>query len=103
MEPESMLTLYAFLAAIADPVRKLSSVFTRLQSGAAAADRIFDFVDRRPTVSPNTDGPRLQRRLPAEARGEDSDLQNEKAVVQPPEPFVEFRDVCFSYSPGSPV
>src|SRR5262249_45176860 len=38
LEAESLLTLYAFLAAIADPVRKLSSVYTRIQSGAAAAD-----------------------------------------------------------------
>jgi ATP-binding cassette subfamily B protein/subfamily B ATP-binding cassette protein MsbA len=96
MEPESMLTLYAFLAAIADPVRKLSSVFTRLQSGAAAADRIFDFVDRRPTVCPNTDGPRLERRGPSEARGE-------LAAAQPDEAYVEFRDICFSYVPGNPV
>jgi ATP-binding cassette subfamily B protein/subfamily B ATP-binding cassette protein MsbA len=89
MEPEAMLTLYAFLAAIADPVRKLSSVFTRLQSGAAAADRIFDFVDRRPTVTANSDGPRLAKRT--------------TDVVPTETPFVEFRDVCFSYLPGTPV
>jgi ATP-binding cassette, subfamily B, bacterial MsbA len=93
MEPESMLTLYIFLAAIADPVRKLSSVFTRLQSGAAAADRIFDFVDRRPAVTANSDGPRLPRRSPA----------SEVADEEPAEDFVEFRDVCFSYVPGHPV
>jgi ATP-binding cassette subfamily B protein/subfamily B ATP-binding cassette protein MsbA len=104
MEPESMLTLYAFLAAIADPVRKLSSVFTRLQSGAAAADRIFDFVDRRPTVSHNSDGPRLLRRNPAEAKAEEAELRDEEAAKEEvPEPFVEFRDVCFSYVPGNPV
>ncbi len=89
MEPESMLTLYLLLAAIADPVRKLSSVFTRLQSGTAAADRIFEFLDRRPAVTANTDGPRLARRPPAEP------------VTA--EPFVEFRDVCFSYVKGVPV
>ena len=32
----ALLQLYALLAAIADPVRKLSSVYTRIQSGAAA-------------------------------------------------------------------
>src|SRR3954452_17559155 len=36
---EALLSLYTFLVAVADPVRKLSSVFTRLQSGCAAADR----------------------------------------------------------------
>src|SRR5262249_11889001 len=38
LEWETLMQLYVLLAAIADPVRKLSSVFTRLQSGAAAAD-----------------------------------------------------------------
>jgi ATP-binding cassette, subfamily B, bacterial MsbA len=97
MEPESMLTLYIFLAAIADPVRKLSSVFTRLQSGAAAADRIFDFVDRRPAVSANSDGPRLPRRTPAAVK------ESDPAAVNESETFVEFRDICFSYIPGHPV
>jgi ATP-binding cassette, subfamily B, bacterial MsbA len=97
MEPESMLTLYIFLAAIADPVRKLSSVFTRLQSGAAAADRIFDFVDRRPSVSANSDGPRLTRRsLVTVKRDEVSEDEQARS-------FIEFHDVCFSYVPGNPV
>ncbi len=64
---ESLLTLYVFLAAIADPVRKLSSVFARIQSGCAAADRIFDFVDRRPRIKGNTDGPRVKRPAPPRA------------------------------------
>jgi ATP-binding cassette subfamily B protein/subfamily B ATP-binding cassette protein MsbA len=89
LEAESMLTLYIFLAAIADPVRKLSSVFTRLQSGAAAADRVFDFVDRRPSVTANSDGPRLPRRSTSDPEQQ--------------EHFVEFRDVCFSYVPGHAV
>src|SRR5262249_16433567 len=50
MEAAELLQLYIYLAAIADPVRKLSSVFTRIQSACAASDRIFDFVDRRPRV-----------------------------------------------------
>jgi ATP-binding cassette subfamily B protein/subfamily B ATP-binding cassette protein MsbA len=76
-----LLQLYVFLAAIADPVRKLSSVYTRIQSGAAAADRIFTFLDRRPRVTPNTNGYRLPRH----------------------EAHVEFRDICFSYEPGRPI
>src|SRR5205807_9208665 len=46
LDAETLLQLYALLAAIADPVRKLSSVYTRIQSGAAASDRIFAFMDR---------------------------------------------------------
>jgi ATP-binding cassette subfamily B protein/subfamily B ATP-binding cassette protein MsbA len=81
LEPEELLQLYAYLAAIADPVRKLSSVYTRMQSGFAASDRIYDFMDRKPTVRPNSEG----RRLEAIGQG------------------IEFRDICFSYDPDNPI
>jgi ATP-binding cassette subfamily B protein/subfamily B ATP-binding cassette protein MsbA len=81
MDAEELLQLYAFLAAIADPVRKLSSVYTRIQSGAAASDRIFNYLDRQPRVLPNSTGRRLARH----------------------QSTIEFRDVCFSYEPGIPI
>ncbi len=92
-DPETLLTLYAFLAAVADPVRKLSSVFTRIQSGAAAADRIFAFLDRQPRVTRNADGPRLRK----------SELRPEPGSKKGKPNFIEFRDVCFSYEPNSPI
>ena len=92
LETETALSLYLTLAAIADPVRKMSSVFTRLQSGAAAADRIFAFLDRQPRVTRNADGPRLQK---AELRSE----AGKKGKTN----FIEFRDVCFSYEPNCPI
>lgn len=94
LEAAELLQLYVWLAAIADPVRKLSSVFTRIQSACAAADRIFDFVDRRPRVKANSDGPRLIR-LSATQRVAD-------AQSLFPD-YIEFRDVCFSYQPGHPI
>jgi ATP-binding cassette, subfamily B, bacterial MsbA len=81
MDIATLLQHYAFLVAIADPVRKLSSVYTKLQSGAAAADRIFGALDQRPRVGANSPGPVL----PRHAAG------------------IEFRDVCFSYEPGRPT
>jgi ATP-binding cassette subfamily B protein/subfamily B ATP-binding cassette protein MsbA len=78
---ESLLTLYVFLSSIADPVRKLTSVYTRIQSGMAAADRIFVFIDRQPRVRGNSHCPRLVAH----------------------ESTIEFRDVCFSYEPGHPI
>ncbi len=81
LEAMALLQLYVVLAAIADPVRKLSSVYTRLQSGAAAADRVFALIDRQPRTLVNSDGPHL----PRHARS------------------VEFRDVCFAYDPETPV
>jgi ATP-binding cassette subfamily B protein/subfamily B ATP-binding cassette protein MsbA len=81
LETESLLQFYALLAAIADPVRKLSSVYTRIQSGAAAADRIFAVLDRQPRVRANSEAARLSRQ----------------------HKLIEFRDICFSYVPGTPI
>lgn len=81
LEAESLLQLYVLLAAVADPVRKLSSVYTRLQSGCAAADRVYEFMDRQPRIRANRTGPRLPRH----------------------EGSIEFRNVCFSYEPGRPI
>src|SRR5581483_11838089 len=81
LEMWTLLQLYGYLVAIADPVRKLSSVFTRIQSGAAAADRIFNYIDRQPRVRANSGCPRLERHSET----------------------IEFEGVCFSYEPGRPI
>lgn len=81
LEFETLLQLYALLAAIADPVRKLSSVYTKLQSAEAAANRIFEVFDRQPNVRANAEGPRVER----------------------VEKQIEFRNVCFSYDPSREV
>lgn len=81
LDAASLLQLYALLAAIADPVRKLSNVYNRIQSGAAAADRIFAYMDRKPKVRSNANAIRLPRHRQS----------------------IEFKDVCFSYVPGQPV
>jgi ATP-binding cassette subfamily B protein/subfamily B ATP-binding cassette protein MsbA len=81
LEAMALLQLYVVLAAIADPVRKLSNVYTRLQSGAAAADRIFALLDRQPRIRVNSEGQRLSRHGQA----------------------IEFRDVCFTYDQKQPV
>ena len=81
LEVEQLLQLYAFLAAIADPVRKLSNVYTRIQSGCAAADRIYFFIDQEPKVHANSMGPLLER--------------HHSSIV--------FENVCFSYAAGHPI
>src|SRR5207302_5842028 len=81
LDHEALLLLYGLLASIADPVRKLSSVYTRIQSGAAAADRIFAFIDRQPRVQSNSGNRRLER-------------HHER---------IDFREVCFSYEAGTPI
>lgn len=78
LEPETLMQLYALLAAAADPVRRLSNVYTRIQSGWAAADRIFAYLDKEPRIQANSEGPVLERH----------------------HLDIEFRNVCFSYTPG---
>ena len=46
----AMLTFFALLAGMADPLRKMSDIFSSLQAGFAASDRIFARLDRQPTV-----------------------------------------------------
>jgi ATP-binding cassette subfamily B protein/subfamily B ATP-binding cassette protein MsbA len=81
MAAETLLEFYALLAAIADPVRKLSSVYTRIQSAFAAANRIFAYMDREPRIHAGSEGLILERHHRE----------------------IEFRNVCFSYKPSDPV
>jgi ATP-binding cassette, subfamily B, bacterial MsbA len=50
LDRTSILLFYGFLIAINDPLRKFSDVFSRLQAGEAACDRIFDRLEREPRV-----------------------------------------------------
>jgi len=45
-----LLLFYGLLAGMSDPARKLSEVFSRIQRGAAAGDRIFQLIDRAPGI-----------------------------------------------------
>jgi ATP-binding cassette, subfamily B, bacterial MsbA len=45
-----MVVFYGMLAGTSDPARKLSEVFSRIQRGAAAADRIYQLIDRKPSI-----------------------------------------------------
>lgn len=74
----ALMQLYVFLAAIADPVRKLASVYTKLQGAEAAANRVFELLDREPEITANPAGPRL-----TEVRK-----------------GIEFHNVYFSYDPA---
>ena len=81
IEIEDLLTLYAMLGGVSDPVRKLANVHSKIQRASAAADRICNLMDRRPEVS---DKPRAVR------------LHRHRAAI-------EFEDVRFSYNGRDPV
>ncbi len=46
LDPERFLTWMMMLAAVFDPLRKLSKVVTRFQRADAAAERVFELMDR---------------------------------------------------------
>ncbi|MEX2316185.1 MAG: ABC transporter ATP-binding protein [Pirellulales bacterium] len=41
---------FAMLAGMSDPARRLSSEFSHIQQAAAAADRVYETLDRQPTI-----------------------------------------------------
>ncbi len=81
MEIEDLLTLYAMLAGISDPIRKLANVHSKIQRAAAASDRICQLMDRKPAVGDKPSAPRLPRHK----------LR------------IDFADVGFSYNGREPV
>ena len=48
MAIQDLLTLYAWLAGVSDPIRKLANVHSKIQRASAAADRICAMMDRGP-------------------------------------------------------
>ncbi|MCH9654150.1 MAG: ABC transporter ATP-binding protein/permease [Planctomycetes bacterium] len=50
MDVATLGVMYALLAGITDPARKMSSVYSKLKRTAAAAERIFSIIDRESLV-----------------------------------------------------
>jgi ABC-type multidrug transport system fused ATPase/permease subunit len=73
---EDLLTLYAMLAGMSDPIRKLANVHSKIQRAAAASDRICALMDRTPEVRDKPEAVQLPRHHAT----------------------VEFDDVWFAYS-----
>ncbi|QGQ25301.1 ABC transporter ATP-binding protein [Gimesia benthica] len=55
MDIATLSMMYALLAGITDPARKMSSVYSKLKRTAAAAERIFTVMDRESLVKETTD------------------------------------------------
>ena len=81
MSNGEMMTFFAFLIGASDPLRKMADVFNLVQRSAAAADRIYEMLDRLPDV-PNQ--------------------QNPEAIPTPIRKLI-FENVSFAYEHGVPV
>lgn len=75
MDMAELSWMYALLAGVLDPIRKLSSVFSKVKRAGAAADRVFEIMDMKTLV----DDPPAPRPLPREIR------------------TIEFQEVGFTY------
>ena len=78
---EWLLLFFAALAGAADPARKLSDIFQQFQAATAAADRVYELIDRQPTIR---------------------DIENPKPLKQY-EKSIEFDHICFEYEPNRPI
>ena len=65
MAIQDLLTLYAWLAGVSDPIRKLANVHSKIQRASAAADRICALMDRTPAVADKATAVRLPRHASA--------------------------------------
>lgn len=77
----SLMAFYGFLIGACDPARKLADVLQLLQRSLAGADRIYEMLDREPTVVERTDT---------------------WPIPDPPRELV-FENVSFRYTPDHPV
>ncbi len=76
-----LILFFMFLIGAADPARRLSDIFTSFQGAAAAADRVYDMIDRDvPIRDPATPKP-----FPRHSRS------------------IRFENICFEYTPSRPI
>jgi subfamily B ATP-binding cassette protein MsbA len=78
LEIAELALLYTLLAGVLDPVRKLSSVYSKLKKASAAAERIFSWMDRKSLV----DSPAAPTAMPRHQRS------------------IEFERIRFHYAAG---
>ncbi len=77
----ALMLFYGMLAGVSDPARRMTEVFNKLQRAAAAADRVYELLDREPTIC----DPPKPRALPRHHRD------------------LVFDRVSFHYQPGHAV
>jgi len=76
-----LMVFYALIIGTTDPLRKIADSFNRLQRAAAAADRVYAFMDREPAI-----------------------VDPHKAVPLPRhQRDIVFENVSFAYQPEKPV
>ena len=62
LDTPSLLVFYGMLIGATEPARKLSDIFSSLQAGVAASDRLFPMLDQRPKILSPKEPVRLEGR-----------------------------------------
>lgn len=75
MDIADLSLMYALLVGVLDPVRKLSSVFSKVKRAGVASDRVFELIDMKSLVVETAEPKPMRRDIEA----------------------IEFRDVGFTY------
>ncbi len=81
MQVGFLLAFLLYIQRIGQPIQQLAAMYTEIQRAMASGARIFELIDVRPEIEDAVDAKKI-----AEAKGE-----------------IEFKNVSFSYIPGSEI
>ncbi len=97
----TLLIFYGLLVGTADPARKLSDVFSHLQAGIAAAERIYALVDREPQVrDPAHPRPAVRHRDSLVFDGVDFGYQHDRPVLREIDLSIRFGETVAIVGPS---
>ena len=82
MDFGTVILFFTFLVGIADPLRKMSDVYNKIQAGIVAADRVFPLIDQTPAVL----SPPKPKLIPAGQL--DLQLENIQFAYEPDKPVL---------------
>lgn len=93
----SLVLFYGFLIGASDPARRLTDVFTNIQSACAAADRVYEVIDRKPLIV-DCDNPKPFKQFTRELVFQDVSYIYPREELATPQPQgkkrVRFEDVA---------
>ena len=95
MDFGSVMVFFGFLIGVADPLRKLGDVYTIVQQGVVASDRVFPLIDKRAAVT----DPVSPATMPTSEQGLEVSLENVWFEYQPNVPVL--KGVSLSLPAGS--
>jgi len=97
----TLLIFYGLLVGTADPARKLSDVFSQVQAGVAAADRIYALVDREPRVrDPENPRPAFRHGKSLVFEGVDFAYQHDHPVLRKIDLSIRFGETVAIVGPS---